>query len=111
MKSCRRKLIKMQMDFSRQAVELLHWMAEVENFYPLNAWLRSGLERWIIRSQHQQAENILEWVPRDSEVTIYTYLLLSTYVYHTVYYTLIMHAYLRLGAVNGESETFDRVSR
>ena len=49
-------------------MEQLYLMAEIENFYPLTPFLRSGLENWLIKHPSRNSLDILEWAPRDSKV-------------------------------------------
>ena len=43
-------------------------MSEIENFYPLSAFLRTGLENWIIHHKSPNTMDVLQWAPRDSKV-------------------------------------------
>ena len=66
-------LIKMQMNLiiaHSQAMEQLYLMSEIENFYPLSAFLRAGLENWIIHHKSPNNMDILQWAPRDSKVLL-----------------------------------------
>jgi len=51
-----------------QAMEQLYLMSEIENFYPLSAFLRTGLENWIIHHKSPNTMDVLQWAPRDSKV-------------------------------------------
>ena len=59
------------------ALEQLWLMSEIENFYPLGAYMKSGLEKWLIKNGHRiNPVDILLWAPRDSPVRIYYNLIL-----------------------------------
>jgi hypothetical protein len=49
-------------------MEQLYLMSEIENFYPLSAFLRTGLENWIIHHKSPNTMDVLQWAPRDSKV-------------------------------------------
>ena len=55
----------------RLALEQLWLMSEIENFYPLSAFMKSGLEKWLIKNSHEiNPLDVLLWAPRDSKVRI-----------------------------------------
>ena len=49
-------------------MEQLYLMSEIENFYPLSAFLRTGLENWINHHKSPNTMDVLQWAPRDSKV-------------------------------------------
>ena len=70
----------------RLALEQLWLMSEIENFYPLSAFMKSGLEKWLIKNSKENLnpEDVLLWAPRDSKVRILALIsiILESIVHH-----------------------------
>ena len=61
-------------------------MSEIEIFYPLSAFMKSGLEKWLIKNSKENLnpEDVLLWAPRDSKVRILALIsiILESIVHH-----------------------------
>ena len=84
-------------------MEQLYLMSEIENFYSLSAFLRTGLENWIIHHKSPNTMDVLQWAPRDSKViTKYINEMAVGYVY-CILYRYINIKYSKVSNIHSDS--------